>query len=115
MVPSTAVAEDSVAVLGCRWMLKLGHDAGAKRDLAGGVVSLTVEDIEEAIGLFLFYQEEAMVDGWPMSLRLKMMAMELLELGSGCRAEKGRAALAGCGRAAGQGRCCHCRCQRCFA
>ncbi|KAF9672241.1 hypothetical protein SADUNF_Sadunf11G0020500 [Salix dunnii] len=46
MVSSTAVSEDSVAVLGCRWMLKLGHDAGAKRRGNGGWLAdeLAIED-----------------------------------------------------------------------
>lgn len=37
--------------------------------------SLTVEDTEETVGLLWFCQGEAMVDGWLMSLQLKMMAI----------------------------------------
>ncbi|KAJ6952936.1 hypothetical protein NC653_041926 [Populus alba x Populus x berolinensis] len=34
-----------------------------------------VEDTEETVGLLWFFQGEAMVDGWLMSLQLKMMAI----------------------------------------
>ncbi|KAJ6292434.1 hypothetical protein OIU78_024581 [Salix suchowensis] len=55
MVPSTAVAEDSVAVLGCHWMLKLGHDAGAKRF----PVVLEVEDSDGRLTMLCYVMKRS--------------------------------------------------------